>query len=97
MKNINTIKECANCRHFEMVKHGYEFENIMDTAYLISRCRKKGWQVKEYYLSEPGYTGNLSADDLLNCALWEEWKPRKNAWRNFWRRLRQRLSQFKRR
>lgn len=86
---VSVIKACANCKHFEMLKHGYEFENIMDTAYLISRCRKKGWQAKEYYLSAPQPTEGLSADDLLNCEFWEEWKPKISVWR--------RLLQFKRR
>ncbi len=91
--SINTIKECANCKHFEMVKHGYEIENILDTAYLVSCCRKKGWQVKEYYLSAPPHTEGLSASDLRDCGLWEEWKPKKNLWQS----LRQRLFQLKRR
>lgn len=79
MKNkIGTIKTCGNCKHFKIVKKGLEFKNILDTAYLISRCRIKGWETKEYYLR--GVKQPLVLNDPgEECPFWEEWKPRRRA------------------
>lgn len=73
-KSVKMIRECVNCRHFQMVEHGYEVENLLDTAYLISRCHKKGWEVKEHYLMAPCQTGGFSYKDIKECELWEELK-----------------------
>lgn len=68
------VKTCGNCKHFKMVKHGYEIKNILDTAYLISRCKVKGWKVKEYYLANvPSQPIVLTPEE--ECPYWEEWKP----------------------
>ena len=82
-KGINAIRECVNCRHFQMVEHGYEVENLLDTAYLVSRCRKKGWKVKEHYLMMPCKTEGFSYKDIKECELWEEWV----ADAPFWKKL----------
>jgi hypothetical protein len=86
MKRIRKIiKTCANCKHFKIVKHGYEIKNILDTAFLISSCKVKGWEVKEYYLTgvKKPYELNNSFDE---CEFWEEWKPKRIFRIFFWRK-----------
>lgn len=72
-KNKKIIKTCANCKHFEMLETGYEIENILDTAYLKSRCKIKNWQTKEYYLA--GIKKPYVIEDFdYTCEYWEEWR-----------------------
>lgn len=89
-KEIGVIRECVNCRHFEMVEHGHEVENLLDTAYLISRCRKKGWKIKEHYLMAPRQTEGLSYRDIKECELWEEWAPEEPFWKKLFKFKRRR-------
>lgn len=74
-KKLRPIKTCGNCRHLKIVKSGYEIENLLDSAYLISKCKIKGWQTKEYYLyvSHPLEIKGQEEE----CEFWEEWKLKK--------------------
>ena len=53
----------------------------MDTAYLVSSCKKKGWETKEYYLS------GIKKPYIINggekeCEFWEDWKRRKSKYKS---------------
>jgi hypothetical protein len=66
------IKTCANCKHFKIIKQGYEVKNLLDSAYCISRCKIKGWEVKEYYLSPLTLQKEVKIEK--ECPYWEEYK-----------------------
>lgn len=63
------LRTCGTCRHFEVVEEGYEVAGLLDTAYLISRCRLMEWQVKEFYL----LGGGADQVEPAECPFWEYW------------------------
>ena len=72
MKDLDDAwKICATCRHLETVEQGREFPGIMDTEYLVFRCRKLGWKTREDYLMEP-VSQDLDAEPF-HCPHWEPW------------------------
>lgn len=75
MNYTDAIKTCGNCRYFKIIKQGKEIKKIVDTSYLVSECKVKGWKTKEYYLSEP--SREITKDDIRSCKFWEYWKSRK--------------------
>lgn len=77
MKN-QIIKTCANCKHFKIIKQGYEIKKLIDSAYLISRCKVKGWEIKEYYLAPDSLKSEIKKPK--ECELWEEMMP---FWKTF--------------
>lgn len=66
-------KICALCRHLETVEQGREFPGIVDTEYLVFRCRRLGWKHREDYLMEP-VREDLEPVDPAGCPYWEPWE-----------------------
>jgi hypothetical protein len=65
-------KICALCRHLETVEEGREFPLIVDTDYLVFRCRRLGWKRREDYLMEP-VPEDLEPPEVSVCPYWEPW------------------------
>lgn len=64
---------CALCRHLEAVEEGREFPGIVDTEYMVFRCRRLGWKQREDYLMEP-VREDLEPADPVGCPYWEPWE-----------------------
>lgn len=75
MDYTDIIQVCGNCKHFKIIKQGKEIKKIVDTSYLVSECKVKGWKTKEYYLSEP--LKEVTNNDIRNCEFWEYWKNKR--------------------
>ncbi|MGI5844326.1 MAG: hypothetical protein ACOX9B_09150 [Candidatus Xenobium sp.] len=74
MKKLeDSWKICALCRHLEILEEGEEFPGILDTRYLVFRCRNLGWRSREDYLMEP-VSQDLELPAARVCPFWEPWE-----------------------
>ena len=57
-----------------MVDSGYEFENVLDSEYIVFECSISEWTVREDYLMKPVDKVTTGKDaSSTTCPYWEEY------------------------
>lgn len=68
------IKECVNCKYFQIIERGREFEKIADTEFIVYKCNKLKQISKEYYLMFPLHYREPLKREV--CPYWEDWRQK---------------------
>lgn len=72
--SLNRLRICALCRHLEVVEKNREFARVVDSEFMVYRCRKLNVQKREDYLMEPVPT-HLERPQPTECPFWEPFVP----------------------
>ncbi len=67
----DSFRICATCRHLRVVEQRREFEQIIDTEYVVFHCDAFGVTTREDFLMAPPVSDLPDRDSRPPCPRWE--------------------------